>query len=392
MEQVFTSNEFKANFGTYNIKHIRIPVYSPWVGSTWERLIRTVKACLFKCIGKKKLDYFRLKTILSDIQQAVNCRPLTYRSTENMGLEILTPNHFLKPYAETSLLIKNPKDLFPSSVSRRQLVKSLEMRNNMLQNFKEIWFEEYLLGLQDTYKNLHDAKFKNRIKVGDIVLFRNPKQKRDQWILGRVLQLYPGNDGKVRSAKVLRSGDWEKGPLLRSLYSVNQLHPLELNITHEYEVPVTDEETFKQQLEAEVEPDQDFSQAAGAAEGAGGPTDSLMSGEATSDMVWEPDEVAAGSSSPLDDLGPQAKYSDLDHLIGGGGDISSPSAEESPALRVGIDDQLPDEVDPAGADLEQDCNLIPLRDQPVVPKRKRPAHKRRVRPPQRPMQDQYEPY
>ena len=262
----------------------------------------------------------------------------------------------------------------------------------MLQNFKEIWFEEYLLGLQDTYKNLHDTKFKNRIRVGDIVLIRNPRQKRDQWILGRVLQLYPGNDGKVRSAKVLRSGDWEKGPLLRSLYSVNQLHPLELNITHEYEVPVTDEETFKQQLEAEVEPDQDFSQAAGAAEGAGGPTDSQVSGEATSDMVWEPDEVAAGSSSPLDDLGPQAKYSDLDHLIGGGGAISSPSAEESPALRVGIDDQLPDEVDPAGVDLEQDCNLVPLRDQPVVPKRKRPAHKRRVRPPQRPMQDQYEPY
>ena len=389
LEQVFTSNEFKAHFATFNIKHIRIPVYSPWVGSTWERMIKTVKACLFKCIGKRRLDYFRLKTILSDIQQAVNCRPLTYRCTDNMGLEILTPNHFLKPYAETSLLIKNPKDLFPSSVSRRQLVHSLEIRNNMLQNFKEIWYEEYLLGLQDTYKNLHDAKFKNRIRVGDIVLIRNPRLKRDQWILGRVLQLYPGNDGKVRSAKVLRSGDWEKGPLLRSLYSVNHLHPLELNITHEYEVPVPDVDKFTQQVVAEVEPDQDFSEAAGAAVGAGGPADRQESVDPT-DMVCDTTEATAGPSNYRDELGPQAKYSALDHLLGGGGALSSPSAGDSLTHRVGVDDQLQDEVDPLEVDLNQDCNLVPLRDEPAVPKRKRPAHKRRVRSPQRPLQDQYE--
>ena len=132
----------------------------------------------------------------------------------------------------------------------------------MLHDFKEIWYEENLLGLQDTYKNLNDTKFQNRIRVGDIVLIRNPRHKRDQWILGRVLQLYPGNDGKVHSVKVLRSGDWEKGPLLRSLYSVNQLHPLKLNITHEYEAPVPDVDKFAQQVAAEVEPDQDFTMAA----------------------------------------------------------------------------------------------------------------------------------
>ena len=30
MEKVFTSNEFKQRFGVYEIKHIRIPLYSPW--------------------------------------------------------------------------------------------------------------------------------------------------------------------------------------------------------------------------------------------------------------------------------------------------------------------------------------------------------------------------
>ena len=43
MDKVFTSSQFQEKFGVYDIKHIRIPVYSPWVGATWERLIRTVK-------------------------------------------------------------------------------------------------------------------------------------------------------------------------------------------------------------------------------------------------------------------------------------------------------------------------------------------------------------
>ena len=40
LEKVFTSASFRESFRIYNIQHIRIPLYSPWVGSTWECLIR----------------------------------------------------------------------------------------------------------------------------------------------------------------------------------------------------------------------------------------------------------------------------------------------------------------------------------------------------------------
>ena len=58
------SNEFQIN----NIKHVKVPLYSPWVGSIWERMIRTIKNCLYKTISKQKIDYFQLLTVLSDIQ------------------------------------------------------------------------------------------------------------------------------------------------------------------------------------------------------------------------------------------------------------------------------------------------------------------------------------
>ena len=34
IEEVFASSEFNEHFQVYNIKHLRIPLYAAWVGST----------------------------------------------------------------------------------------------------------------------------------------------------------------------------------------------------------------------------------------------------------------------------------------------------------------------------------------------------------------------
>ena len=52
---VFASQEFKETFEIYNIKHVTIPLYSPWMSAVWERMIKTVKICLQKTIGRLKL-------------------------------------------------------------------------------------------------------------------------------------------------------------------------------------------------------------------------------------------------------------------------------------------------------------------------------------------------
>lgn len=127
MEKVFASDDFKQRFGVFEIKHIMIPLYSPWQIAVWEYLIRTVKNCLRKSIGRSYLDYFRLVTVLSDIQHAINCRPLTYHCSDYISLEVLTPNHFLKPNVETNLFF---------------IVKYLELREKILLNFKRLWYEE----------------------------------------------------------------------------------------------------------------------------------------------------------------------------------------------------------------------------------------------------------
>ena len=67
-----TSSEFTHRLGRYDIKHLTIPMYSPWFGSVWEILIKIVKNCMYKSINRGKTSYFDLLTELSDIQNAVN--------------------------------------------------------------------------------------------------------------------------------------------------------------------------------------------------------------------------------------------------------------------------------------------------------------------------------
>ena len=254
LEEVIASEEFKDRFNIYNIKHIKIPLYSPWVGASWERLIRTIKSCLKKTIGRTKLDYFNLKTVLSDIQVAVNCRPLTYRCAEDNGLEVITPNKFLKPNVESNLILRDPKELLSKSVSRKNLIKSLDDREKMVSHFKDLWYEEYLLSLRSLYRNLYENDYENKIKVNDIVLIKNPAKGRHHWRLGRVVELIFGSDNKVRSAKLLK-GDakYRENERKLELHSLSHLYPLELSITHDH---VVETEIDQDLLDLEVE---DFS-------------------------------------------------------------------------------------------------------------------------------------
>ena len=235
MKEVFKASDFQEKFSKHNIKHIRIPAYSAWVGSTWERMIGVIKSCLYKVVGRSAIGYFKLLTILSDIENAVNSRPLTYRCSGDSSLEIITPNCFLKPQVENGLLFKSENEnlLASEPPGRKQIVKTLEHREYLLKQFKELWYQEYLVSLRETCKDLHQIDFENKIQINDVVLVKGPpRQKRPFWHFGRVVELIPGYDHKVRAVKILK-GDGATGTI--ATHSLKHIFPMELSLTHTHQ-------------------------------------------------------------------------------------------------------------------------------------------------------------
>ena len=104
------SLEFQDRFGTFEIKHLPILLYARWMGSVWERLIKTIKLCLYKAVGRKAVEFYDLLTLLLDIQNTINFRPLTYRCSSDKGIDIVAPVNFISSYIKEGVILRMAED------------------------------------------------------------------------------------------------------------------------------------------------------------------------------------------------------------------------------------------------------------------------------------------
>lgn len=140
-----------------------------WWGGFWERLVRSVKTCLRKILGKASLSFEELTTILTEVEAVLNSRPLSYVHEDASEPQPLTPAHFLVGKRLTSL---PPKTLLPPSqittVSREDMGKRWRYRQRLLTSFWNSWRKDYLMDLKSAHKC--ETPTPTELKVGDVIL------------------------------------------------------------------------------------------------------------------------------------------------------------------------------------------------------------------------------
>ncbi|XP_064462757.1 uncharacterized protein LOC135373589 [Ornithodoros turicata] len=80
-----------------------------WWGGFWERLVRSVKTALRKTLGKNRLTFEELTTVLHGVEAVINSRPLTFVNDSPADEGPLTPGP----------LLGGKKDNFASTTGRR---------------------------------------------------------------------------------------------------------------------------------------------------------------------------------------------------------------------------------------------------------------------------------
>ncbi|XP_072040573.1 uncharacterized protein [Amphiura filiformis] len=167
------------------------------MGGVWERQIRTVRNILASLMSEAgtHLDDESLRTFMSEATAIVNSRPLTVDNMNDpMSLEPLTPNHLLTQ--KSRIILPPPGEFQREDMYLRKWWRRVQYLAN---EFWSRWRREYLQTLQSRPKWV---KPKRDLQTGDIVIIKDEAVLRNRWQLGRVAEVYPGEDGHVRKVKL----------------------------------------------------------------------------------------------------------------------------------------------------------------------------------------------
>ena len=106
---------------------------SPWWGGFYERLVRSVKTCLKKTIGRALVTYEELQTVLCEVEAVINSRPLAYISEDDLD-EALTPSSLIMHGRNIGKRTQSIDFVFPSDVDqcKRRL-------NHIRKVLKDFW-------------------------------------------------------------------------------------------------------------------------------------------------------------------------------------------------------------------------------------------------------------
>ena len=150
-------------------------------------------------------------TVLTDIEAIINSSPLTYVGDDIRDGRIITP---------ALLAIGRDLGSLPDAPPRKAevaLSERFRYQQRLQSNFWSRWLREYLPGLSVRQRW---TKEETSLKQNEVVLISEEYIPRGKWKLGKIVDTFPGKDGRIRTARV----QTKKGMLKRP---VQKLHLIE---------------------------------------------------------------------------------------------------------------------------------------------------------------------
>ena len=173
---------------------------SPWHQGAVEALVKSVKRCIKFSVNDQKLTLTELSTLLYEVSNILNERPLGVLPGDDADINILTPNMQLigRPFA------RNPGGWCKDS----RLSDRLDLVDEIADRFWKQWTTLYAPTLATQPKWYKRTR---NLQPGDVVAVADSNSLRGRYYLARVMEVHPGRDGVVRRVticyKSFKAGD-----------------------------------------------------------------------------------------------------------------------------------------------------------------------------------------
>ena len=161
------------------------PPLVPHFGGAHESMVKSAKKAIKAILGQADINDEELMTAIVGAEGLINSRPLTYQSANHADDVPLTPNHFLQGQIGGQFAPMSVDETQYSSRKRWRRVQEL------VRHFWKRWLREWLPGLS-ARKKWHRER--RNIQTGEVVLLISSDTPRGSWPMGRVVEVYPGDD------------------------------------------------------------------------------------------------------------------------------------------------------------------------------------------------------
>ena len=126
------------------------------------------------------------------VEQSLNARRLVPASADEMGLDALTPYHFLLGNVGSS----SPGHCNSDFDHRKRYARAQAYSDAIWSR----WLKEYVPALNRRSK--WTSQSEHSLKTGDLVWIVEPSSPRGHYPLARIVKMHYGNDSIARSAEV----------------------------------------------------------------------------------------------------------------------------------------------------------------------------------------------
>ena len=171
-----------------------VPPQGQHMNGVTESLIRVTKDHLKQVIDGKRLTFVETQTVLFEVSQVMNSRPLGVYSrpgSDPLDGGPITPNHLL--LGRATGVIPELKFENVSKVKRMKFLYSIVV---------EFWEKWRIVVFHSLVPQFKWHRTQRNVQIGDVVLLKEEEARVADYKLGMVIGIKSSKDGLVRSVKV----------------------------------------------------------------------------------------------------------------------------------------------------------------------------------------------